>query len=335
MKRMLLYVAAPTLILATSLQSQQGAAPEKKVDTSSHTVGFVTVETGVKLEVLDWGGTGPALIFLAGSGFDAHSFDTFAPRFTRDHHVYGITRRGFGASSAPAPVEGTYSADRLADDVLAVMTDLKLVRPVLVGHSLAGEELSSIGTRFPEKISGLIYLDAGYSYAFYSPPLGDPVIDAIDLKRKLDLLVAGRFGALSDFEELQKDSDQFSRDLQVLIKQRSLMPAPPPRPANAPGPSPIGVALGAGRQKFGAISVPILAIYADPHEQGGLYANDPQKKAVVLADDQATTSAQADAFQAAMPSARVIRIPNANHFVFRSNEAEVVRDMNTFLETLH
>ncbi len=253
---MLLYVAAPTLILATSLQSQQGAAPEKKVDTSSHTVGFVTVETGVKLEVLDWGGTGPALIFLAGSGFDAHSFDTFAPRFTRDHHVHGITRRGFGASSAPAPVEGTYSADRLADDVLAVMTDLKLVRPVLVGHSLAGEELSSIGTRFPEKISGLIYLDAGYSYAFYSPPLGDPVIDAIDLKRKLDLLVAGRFGALSDFEELQKDSDQFSRDLQVLIKQRSLMPAPPPRPANAPGPSPIGVALGAGRQKFGAFLCP-------------------------------------------------------------------------------
>ena len=34
------------------------------------------------------------------------------------------------------------------------------VDPVLVGHSLAGEGLSSNGSRFPNKVSGLIYLDA-------------------------------------------------------------------------------------------------------------------------------------------------------------------------------
>jgi non-heme chloroperoxidase len=32
---------------------------------------------------------------------------------------------------------------------------------VLVGHSLAGEELSSIGSRYPERVAGLIYLDGG------------------------------------------------------------------------------------------------------------------------------------------------------------------------------
>ena len=57
-----------------------------------------------------------------------------------------------------------YSADRLGDDVLAVLDALKLNRPVPAGHSLGGEELSSVGSRHPERVAGLIYLDAGYAY---------------------------------------------------------------------------------------------------------------------------------------------------------------------------
>ena len=36
-------------------------------------------------------------------------------------------------------------------------------RPVLAAHSLGGEESSSVGSRHPERVAGLIYLDAGYS----------------------------------------------------------------------------------------------------------------------------------------------------------------------------
>jgi hypothetical protein len=80
--------------------------------------------------------------------------------------------------------------------------------------------------------------------------------------------------------------------------------------------------------------VPVLAIYADPHSFGSLYQNDPDKLAVLVADDRANVSAQADAFQAGIPSAQVIRIPNADHFIFRSNEAEVIHDMNAFIARL-
>jgi pimeloyl-ACP methyl ester carboxylesterase len=41
------------------------------------------------------------VVLLAGLPHTAHVFDDFAQRLTRSHHVYGITRRGFGASSAP------------------------------------------------------------------------------------------------------------------------------------------------------------------------------------------------------------------------------------------
>src|SRR5882762_4561687 len=133
-------------------------------DPSPHAIQFVTVDDNVKLEVLDWGGSGRPLVLLSGLGNTAHVFDDFAPKLTSDYHVYGITRRGFGASNVPA---SGYSADRLGDDVIAVLDALKLDRPVLVGHSIAVEELSSVSTRHPERVAGLIYLDAAYSNAFY------------------------------------------------------------------------------------------------------------------------------------------------------------------------
>lgn len=79
-------------------------------DPSSHQTQFVAVEEGVRLEVLDWGGTGRAIVLLAGSGNSAHVFDEFAPKLTTSGHVYGITRRGFGASSQP---ETGYDDQRL------------------------------------------------------------------------------------------------------------------------------------------------------------------------------------------------------------------------------
>ena len=70
-------------------------------DSSPHTREFVEVDQGVRLEVLDWGGTGRPIILLAGSGNTAHIYDDFAPDLKGLGHVYGITRRGFGASSRP------------------------------------------------------------------------------------------------------------------------------------------------------------------------------------------------------------------------------------------
>jgi pimeloyl-ACP methyl ester carboxylesterase len=175
------------LLTATSAFAQP-AAP--KPDTSPHTVQMVPVAEGVELEVLDWGGSGPPLVFLAGMGFTAHDFDTFAPRFVAAHHVYAITRRGFGASSKPTPDGTNYSADRLGDDVLAVMDSLKLDRPVLAGHSAGGEELSSVASRHPEKLAGVVYLDAAYGYAYYAPAISIP---ATSISRSMPTRYAKRY----------------------------------------------------------------------------------------------------------------------------------------------
>jgi len=92
---------AGTLLLVSllaPLYSQQSASWR---DPSPHTAQFVTVDKSVRLEVLDWGGSGSPIVFLAGGGDTAHVFDEFAPKLTTDYHVYGITRRGFGAPDFP------------------------------------------------------------------------------------------------------------------------------------------------------------------------------------------------------------------------------------------
>src|SRR5207245_4226701 len=94
----------------------------------------------------------------------------FAPHPPRTSPAPRSRRRGSGASSAPPPTQPTYDPDRLGADILAVIAALNLESPILVGHSLAGQELSSVGSRHPDKVAGLIYLDAGYLYAYDPSP---------------------------------------------------------------------------------------------------------------------------------------------------------------------
>jgi len=59
------------------------------------------------------------------------------------------------------------------------------------------------------------------------------------------------------------------------------------------------------------------------------------KRVALEANDAAQTEAQAKAFETGVLSARVVRLPHANHFVFLSNEADVLREMRAFFDTLH
>ncbi len=70
-------------------------------DPSPHQVRWITVDSSVRLEVLDWGGSGRPLVLL-GCYLTAHVHNEFAPKLTNQFHVYGITRRGIGASDKPA-----------------------------------------------------------------------------------------------------------------------------------------------------------------------------------------------------------------------------------------
>ncbi|HKO20468.1 MAG TPA: alpha/beta hydrolase [Acidobacteriaceae bacterium] len=152
-----------SMILIITFESFYSQEHANWKDPSHHAVRFVTTDDGVRLEALDWGGSGGSVVLLAGGGDTGHVYDDFAPKLTAHNHVYGITRRGFGASGY---ADRENVAERLGKDVLDVIDALKLEKPVLLGHSIAGAELSWMANRHPDRIAGVVYLEAGYSYAF-------------------------------------------------------------------------------------------------------------------------------------------------------------------------
>jgi non-heme chloroperoxidase len=335
-------------------------------------VQFVAVEPSVKLEVLDWGGTGRPMILLAGLGNTAHVFEDLAQRLRASYHVYGITRRGFGRSSVPA--EG-YSANRLGDDVIAVVDSLHLVNPVLVGHSIAGEELSSVGSRHGDRVAGLVYLDAADAYAFYDTTSGDTRVDLDELRRKLDAFRDAPSKQMID-ELLTTDLPTFERDLRELREIES-GDAPPPPPAVEPPDrssfaafrawrarsfgfavpvaelqeqfeqSPDGSvgrpirppeetrvvsqSIVGGLQKFLRVSVPVLAIFAHPQPPGNLPS---AAKVAFVGRDSTFRAKQGEVVRRAAPFVRVVDVPGANHYVFLTNEADVVREITSFVASL-
>jgi non-heme chloroperoxidase len=364
------HVSAVVLVFSgvISQSAAPAADPPAKtvwVDPSPHHASLVTVDQDVQLEVLDWGGSGRPVVLLTGLGNSAHVFDDFAPKLTGKYHVYGITRRGYGASSVPRT---GYTADRLGDDVLAVLAALKLDRPVLVGHSIAGQELSSVGSRHPERAAGLVYLDATYGYAFYDSARGYLPIDAQALRSKLERLSQDLAPGKLAQELLTTDLPAFERTLRE--QAVDFPPSPPPTPADLVSFQAIGdwfartrgirfpeaefralsevtedgrprgqktppwvpQAIIAGGQKYTQIPTPILALCAVPQDLGPSSAS---LGPAALAYMQATSLAQAEAFEHGVPTAHVVRLANANHYVFLTHEADVLREIGVFIDGLH
>lgn len=149
-------------------------ACERMTDSSLHRVGYVRVRDGTRIHYLDWGGHGPQLVLLPGLGASAHTFDDLAPQLTDSFRVIAITRRGTGESDRPAT---GYDVPSRANDDIDVLDTLKIQSALFVGHSIAGDELTELAARYPQRVSGLVYLDAAYDRST-TPPLrpDDPIL---------------------------------------------------------------------------------------------------------------------------------------------------------------
>lgn len=329
-------VAACFLILVFA--SPLFAQSSEWKDPSHPRIHFIAVEKGVKLEVLDWGGSGKPIVLLAGWGSTAHVFDDFAPKLrSLTHlHVYAITRRGFGASGYKPTSD---PADRLGEDVLAVIDSLKLKKPILAGHSLAGAEMSWIASSHPDRIAGLIYLEAGYSYAF-DDGHGASILQIMALHLPQspppDATDLASFGALDRYYERVNGFQIPEAELRQERKATPTGAVGPER--NFPGGSMLTTLITHPR-KYSRIPVPALFIFANPHSLGTWVDNNPEPKVRAAAKACSTvlsalTQKQENAVKAGVPTAHVVTIPHANHYVFLSNQGAVLEEMHAFISTL-
>jgi non-heme chloroperoxidase len=300
------------------------------VDPSTKHVLYVVVpgQPGkpVRLEVVDWGGRGPALVLLAGLGETGHIYNDLAPGLTDRFRVIALTRRGHGASSRAD--SSTCVLDTLVADIAAVMDSLQLKRASLIGHSIAGAEITRFAARWPDRTDKLVYLDASHDFAgidsilganpawppAFSPPPGTArdTLNAARARAK-----RYRFGYWSDALESgilrSSRSDQASDE--CLLRDATLHP-----------------------KEYPAVRAPALALTAGYTMQNWFFYLDPIADSVkwrgaehwltqVL---QPWLAAGRERFRREMRSGRTIEV-EADHHLFNSHPARTLREIRGFL----
>jgi pimeloyl-ACP methyl ester carboxylesterase len=300
-------------------------------DPSPHKISIVTV-AGVRVPYLDWGGTGPALVFIAGMGNSPHVFDNFAPRFTKDYRALGVTRTGYGEEDPPER-DGYDIGSRVAH-IRAALDAAGVSKAVLVGHSLGGDEITSFAVTYPDRTAAVVYLDAAMDHA---------------ATLKLSGEFAGALPAPSDITaEERATPDALGRyfrrvtGLVYPVGEALALARPGPRGLMVwrAGPR-VSAAIVAATvpPEFGRVKAPMLALYSEST------AADAFPWLVQGSSEYAAASAvfaervrpmvlnERQKFARAATGATIETFP-AHHYMFLSHPAETERRMRAFLSSL-
>ena len=295
------------------------------------TVRYVGIDSVSRLEVIDWGGSGVPVIFLAGLGHTAHVFDEFAPALTDAYHVLGITRRGFGASSQP---DTGYSVPMLAEDIRIVIDSLRLGPAVLIGHSLGGDEMTLVARKYPQTVRALVYIEAAYNrvtarkfMAQYTAPQSDvppptPTdMESAEAYRAYYARVNGVVMPLTEIVALYRWTTDGRRSSSVT-------------------PSWIYGRISESIQDpdYSNIDIPALAIYATDYPVTELFidyaARDTTTQLTMRKYHEASLRADKlsrDYFRARMIHARVVEISGAGHSLYITHAQQTLGAIRAFL----
>jgi pimeloyl-ACP methyl ester carboxylesterase len=282
---------------------------------------MVTVN-GVRVPYLDWGGSGPALVFFPGMGNTAHIFDDFAPMFVDRFRVIGVTRVGFGESDQPER-DGYDLASRVAH-IRAALDVLGIARATLIGHSLGGDEITAFAVAHPERTAGLVYLDAAIDHAaalrwqqefgssYGAPPLGTRVQRATaETYREYLRGVMGVGYPLGEVLAITTVDRAGLRRMRDTSKAAA------------------GIYANTVLPEFGKIQAPVLALYADvsakdafPYLQGEAF----ERAASVYSGRQRPEMLiERQRFAAALKGARIEANPGHHYEFLRTPDATAKR----------
>jgi pimeloyl-ACP methyl ester carboxylesterase len=297
-------------------------------DTAAHKSGVVTAN-GIRLHYLDWGGSGPALIFIHGGLDNAHIFDNLAQAFSDHFRVIAYDLRGHGRSDAKGPFD---TATR-TEDLRGLMDRLGIAKAHLAGWSLGGNDITAMAGSHPEKVDSIVYLEGAYDWG--SPALADAFkFVPIDFQapasamKSLDAYRAYQksvwFPAVSDMSRFEA----YVRDLVVVQPDGSVRR----RMTDSVTQDVLRTTL-TGRRDYTKVRSPALAIYAETFFD--VRHGDPAQLAKNLDWERRYLgpfrAASIDRIRRELPSVEIVKVPGTHKdFAFTSRE-QVVSAMKRFL----
>ena len=283
------------------------SSTEAPGDRSTHRSATVTANA-IKQHYLDWGGTGDVIIMLAGLGNDAHVFDEIAPRFTDRFHVIALTRRGFGETERP---QAGYETTTRVEDIRAFMDALKIQKAHLVGHSLAGDEMTQFAAMYPQRVGKMVYLDAAYDRRKFFSCKNDAPGTPASFRR-----ITGEALNCPGWDKIVATDLPPSDMLNVMVStMKSAVKFAP---------------------DYTKITAPSLAIYADPDMPQTPAKLDPEAQKKLEAwwkeNEGPASRAGIEQFRKQMKNGQIVEIKGGTHYIFAGQfKDQVVTMMREFL----
>jgi pimeloyl-ACP methyl ester carboxylesterase len=180
--------------ILTSLAASTALAATKSVKPTAAIVGgspsFIETDDRTKLFVRDWAGGAPVL-FVHSWAVNADLWQYQMVHLCENNlRCIAFDRRGHGRSSEPGH---GYTADRLADDLAAVINQVDLKNLTLVGHSLGcGEIVRYLSRHGARRVARVVLVAPTLPYTSKTPDNPDGVVTP-DLAGRLRARMASDF----------------------------------------------------------------------------------------------------------------------------------------------
>lgn len=296
-------------------------------DPSPHKSGFVTAN-GIRLNYLDWGGSGPTLVLIHGALANLHAFDDLASAFTGRFHVVAYARRGHGQSDAKGP----YDTATLTEDLRGFMDALGIAKAHLTGWSMGGNEVTEMASTYPDRVDGIVYLEGAYNMADYM------LADA--MKAQPDTTTpASALTSLDEYRAYQRDTlfsevrdasrvEAFIRDSVVIQPDGTVRERMSQSVAQE-----LFATMLRDRRDYTKVRSPALAIYAETFLD--VTHGDPAQRARNLAWEQKYwvpfRTASIKRIQRELPGVEILTVPGTHMDFFFTSRERVVNAMLPFL----
>jgi pimeloyl-ACP methyl ester carboxylesterase len=147
--------------------------PEKTYEYNNiiippHWLEETIIANGIHQHFYRTGGDKLPLILLHGFSENALCWSRVAKALENDYEIIMIDARGHGLSSGP---ETGYSQELLAQDLVGLIEELGIQRPILFGHSNGALTAAQIAAIYPEFVQTIVLEDPPWGESSWQPPV--------------------------------------------------------------------------------------------------------------------------------------------------------------------
>lgn len=242
----------------------------------------------------------PVMIFAHGSSDDGLCWTNFAKELTASYDIYLVDARGHGLTDPPKSGD---PADAQVEDLAAFIRELKLVKPILMGHSMGSSAVAWFSAKYPDIPKAVILEDPGLTPR---PPAAATAAPSTPDERIQRVIERNNRSLESLAAQCMKDSPKWGESECAIWAPSKRYHHPATAIGGAPARPPMSEILP-------KITAPTL---------------------ILKADAQGETRNKNEDAAALLPKGKIVHITGAGHNVRRENKPMALATLRTFLSEL-